>query len=150
MDPSTTTVMTLGDASFSRAGYVATRARGVTSSRMAHNHDHSHAGHSHAPTADADHRWLTVALALIAGFMGVEVVAGLLAGSLLYSLPFAVQPMVAGFQAVDARFLETAAGLGMPPLQVFRRVVLPMARASLITSAIMSFYGWRLERSLGA
>jgi cobalt-zinc-cadmium efflux system protein len=49
---------------------------------MAHDHDHSHAGHSHAPTADADHRWLTVALALIAGFMGVEVVAGLLAGSL--------------------------------------------------------------------
>jgi cobalt-zinc-cadmium efflux system protein len=49
---------------------------------MAHDHDHSLAGHSHAPSADADHRWLTVALALIAGFMGVEVVAGLLAGSL--------------------------------------------------------------------
>jgi cobalt-zinc-cadmium efflux system protein len=39
-------------------------------------------GHSHAPSADADHRWLTVALLLIAGFMGVEVAAGLLAGSL--------------------------------------------------------------------
>ena len=49
---------------------------------MAHDHDHSHAGHSHAPSAHADRRWLTVALALIAGFMGVEVVAGLLAGSL--------------------------------------------------------------------
>jgi len=49
---------------------------------MAHDHDHSHAGHSHAPSAGADRRWLTVALALIAGFMGVEVVAGLLAGSL--------------------------------------------------------------------
>ena len=45
-------------------------------------HDHSHAGHTHAPSADADRRWLTVALALIAGFMVVEVVAGLLAGSL--------------------------------------------------------------------
>jgi cobalt-zinc-cadmium efflux system protein len=49
-------------------------------------HDHaqgeSHAGHSHAPSAHADRRWLTVALALIAGFMAVEVVAGLLAGSL--------------------------------------------------------------------
>jgi len=42
-------------------------------------HDHSH---MHAPSADADRRWLTVALALIAGFMGVEVAAGLLAGSL--------------------------------------------------------------------
>jgi cobalt-zinc-cadmium efflux system protein len=47
-----------------------------------HGHDHDHAGHSHAPSADADRRWLTVALALIAGFMGVEIVAGLLAGSL--------------------------------------------------------------------
>ncbi len=49
---------------------------------MAHDHDHGPAGHTHAPSADADRRWLTVALALIAGFMGVEVVAGLLAGSL--------------------------------------------------------------------
>jgi cobalt-zinc-cadmium efflux system protein len=49
---------------------------------MAHHHDHSHAGHSHAPSAGADGRWLTIALALIAGFMGVEIVAGLLAGSL--------------------------------------------------------------------
>jgi cobalt-zinc-cadmium efflux system protein len=47
-----------------------------------HAHDHAHAGHSHAPSAGADRRWLTAALALIAGFMGVEVVAGLLAGSL--------------------------------------------------------------------
>ncbi len=49
-----------------------------------HDHPHGdpHAGHSHAPSAHADRRWLTVALALIAGFMAVEVVAGLLAGSL--------------------------------------------------------------------
>ena len=43
-----------------------------------HGHDHAH----HAPSADADRRWLAVALALIAGFMAIEVVAGLLAGSL--------------------------------------------------------------------
>ena len=47
-----------------------------------HAHGHSHPAHSHAPSAQADRRWLTVALALIAGFMAVEVVAGLLAGSL--------------------------------------------------------------------
>ena len=49
-----------------------------------HAHDHSHAGHSHShsPSAGANRRWLTVALVLIAGFMAVEVVAGLLAGSL--------------------------------------------------------------------
>ncbi|MCK9248222.1 MAG: cation diffusion facilitator family transporter [Solirubrobacteraceae bacterium] len=45
-----------------------------------HGHDHHH-GHSHAPSADADRRWLTIALVTIAGFMGVEVVAGLLADS---------------------------------------------------------------------
>src|SRR5690349_543746 len=54
----------------------------VTSTAVTHAHDHSHAGHSHAPTADADGRWLTLALALIVGFMGVEITAGLLAGSL--------------------------------------------------------------------
>ena len=51
--------------------------------RPGHAHDHSHAGHSHAPSAGADRRWLAVALVLIAGFMAVEVVAGLLAGSLV-------------------------------------------------------------------
>jgi cobalt-zinc-cadmium efflux system protein len=47
-----------------------------------HAHDHSAAGHTHLPSALADRRWLGVALALIVGFMAVEVVAGLLAGSL--------------------------------------------------------------------
>ena len=47
-----------------------------------HAHDHSASGHAHAPSAHADRRWLAVALALIVGFMAVEVVAGLLAGSL--------------------------------------------------------------------
>jgi cobalt-zinc-cadmium efflux system protein len=45
-----------------------------------HHHGHHH-GH-HAPSASADRRWLRVALALIAGFMAIEVAAGLLAGSL--------------------------------------------------------------------
>lgn len=47
-----------------------------------HSHEHGGHGHSHAPSADADRRWLAIALALIASFMGVEVVAGLLANSL--------------------------------------------------------------------
>jgi len=50
---------------------------------MDHHHDHDHGhGHGHAPSAGADGRWLTLALALIVGFMCVEVVAGVLAGSL--------------------------------------------------------------------
>lgn len=50
-----------------------------------HGHDeggHSHAGHSHGVSADADRRWLSLALALIAAFMAGEVVVGLIAKSL--------------------------------------------------------------------
>ena len=47
-----------------------------------HGHDHDHAGHTHGVSADADKRYLTVALALIVGFMAFEIVVGILAHSL--------------------------------------------------------------------
>ncbi|MDP9038044.1 MAG: molybdate ABC transporter permease subunit [Acidobacteriota bacterium] len=65
--------------------------------------------------------------------------AGLLAGSVLYSLPFAVQPLVTGFRAVDPGLREAAATLGASPARVFRTVTLPLARASLITAAVLTF-----------
>jgi cobalt-zinc-cadmium efflux system protein len=49
---------------------------------VAQAHEQSHEGHSHAVSSDADRRWLGLALALILGFMAVEIVAGLLADSL--------------------------------------------------------------------
>ena len=49
---------------------------------VAHEHAHGHAHHHHGPAADADRRWLMVALGIIATFMVVEVVAGVLADSL--------------------------------------------------------------------
>jgi molybdate transport system permease protein len=64
---------------------------------------------------------------------------GLLVGSVLYSLPFAVQPLVAGFSAVDREYVEAAEGLGASPWRAFGTVVLPMARASLLTSAVLAF-----------
>jgi molybdate transport system permease protein len=64
---------------------------------------------------------------------------GLLVGSLIYSLPFAVQPLVAGFKAVDTGYVEAAEGLGVRPLRVFFSVALPLARASLLTSAVLAF-----------
>jgi len=64
---------------------------------------------------------------------------GLLIGSVLYSLPFAVQPMVAGFESIDPGYIEAAAGLGASPSRVFFSVALPMARSSLLTSAVLSF-----------
>ena len=65
--------------------------------------------------------------------------AGLLVGSMLYSLPFAVQPLVAGFQGIERGYLEAAAGVGMSPAASFFRVALPMVRTSLLTSAVLTF-----------
>lgn len=65
--------------------------------------------------------------------------SGLLVGSLLYSLPFAVQPLVAGFSAVDRSYLEAASGLGIAPVVTFAKIVLPLTRTSLLTAAILTF-----------
>jgi molybdate transport system permease protein len=64
---------------------------------------------------------------------------GLLVGSVIYSLPFAVQPLVAGFSAVERGYVEAAEGLGASPWRTFRSVVLPLTRASLLTSAVLTF-----------
>lgn len=64
---------------------------------------------------------------------------GLVVGSVLYSLPFAVQPMVAGLRAVDPALLEAAAVLGASPMRSFLRVALPSARTSLLASAVLTF-----------
>src|SRR5277367_2520068 len=56
---------------------------------------------------------------------------GLLVGSAIYSLPFAVQPLVAGFRAIDPALLEVAATLGASPLRAFRTITLPLAKPSL-------------------
>jgi molybdate transport system permease protein len=65
--------------------------------------------------------------------------AGLLVGSVLYSLPFAVQPLVAGFGAVGRDYVEASAGLGASPWRTFWSVVLPLTRGSLLTSAVLTF-----------
>lgn len=64
---------------------------------------------------------------------------GLLVGSILYSLPFAVQPIVAGLAAVDPGLREAAATLGASPLRVFGSITLPLARSSLATAAVLTF-----------
>jgi molybdate transport system permease protein len=64
---------------------------------------------------------------------------GLLVGSAIYSLPFAVQPLVAGFRAVDPALIEIAATLGASPMRAFRTITLPLAKPSLLTAAILTF-----------
>ncbi|WP_422845852.1 molybdate ABC transporter permease subunit [Acidovorax sp. M2(2025)] len=64
---------------------------------------------------------------------------GLVAGSLIYSLPFAVQPLQHAFEAMGARPLEAAATLGAGPLDRFFTVALPLAWPGFVTAAILSF-----------
>jgi molybdate transport system permease protein len=64
---------------------------------------------------------------------------GLVIGSILYSLPFAVQPLAASFDAVDRRLLAASATLGATKLQTFFRVVLPLSFSGLVTGAALSF-----------
>ena len=65
--------------------------------------------------------------------------SGLLLASVLYSLPFAVQPLQQAFKAIGPRPLEVAATLRASPLDTFFSVVLPLAQPGLITAAVMSF-----------
>lgn len=64
---------------------------------------------------------------------------GLLVGSLVYSLPFAVQPLRDAFEAAGRRPLEVAQTLGATPWQAFRTVALPLARPGLVTAAVLTF-----------
>jgi molybdate transport system permease protein len=65
--------------------------------------------------------------------------SGLVIGSVLYSLPFAVQPVLAGFRAVDPALLETASLLGADHWRVLLRVLLPGARSSVLAAAVLCF-----------
>lgn len=64
---------------------------------------------------------------------------GLLVASVIYSLPFAVQPLQHAFEAVGRRPMEVAATLRASPLDAFFTVALPLARPGFITAAILSF-----------
>ncbi len=65
--------------------------------------------------------------------------AGLLLGSVIYSLPFAVQPLQRAFEAIGPRPLEVAATLRASPPDTFFSVVLPLARPGFVTAAILTF-----------
>lgn len=64
---------------------------------------------------------------------------GLLIGSIVYSLPFAVQPLQDAFETMGRRPMEVAATLRARPLDAFFTVALPQARAGFLTAAILSF-----------
>jgi molybdate transport system permease protein len=64
---------------------------------------------------------------------------GLVFASVLYSLPFAVQPLVASFLSIDRKLLDASAVLGAGALRTFRRVILPMSIPGVVTALVLSF-----------
>jgi molybdate transport system permease protein len=64
---------------------------------------------------------------------------GLLIASVLYSMPFAVQPFAAEFASVDRRLLEASWSLGVSRLETFRRIVIPLSVRGLVTGIVLSF-----------
>ena len=65
--------------------------------------------------------------------------SGLVVGSIVYSLPFAVQPLVAGFGAVDMALVDAARLLGAGPARVVFTLFVPLAKRSLLAAGILTF-----------
>jgi molybdate transport system permease protein len=65
--------------------------------------------------------------------------AAILLASLVFNMPFAVQPLRASFEKLDPRLLESAAILGLSPLAIFLRVVLPNSIGGLAASSVLVF-----------
>ena len=64
---------------------------------------------------------------------------GLLLASILYSLPFAVQPFASAFDQVDRRLLEASWTLGVSRIGTFFRLMLPLSAAGVVTGVVLSF-----------
>jgi molybdate transport system permease protein len=64
---------------------------------------------------------------------------GLLVASLLYSLPFAVQPLTGAFGAVDPKLIEASWTLGVSRSSTFWRVIFPQSLAGVVSAAVLSF-----------
>lgn len=71
--------------------------------------------------------------ALIFSFTGIVI------GSMVYSLPFVIQPLQQAFAAISQLKLDAAATLGASPLDRFFSIVLPLSRGGLLTAAVLGF-----------
>jgi len=65
--------------------------------------------------------------------------SGLVVGSVIYSLPFAVQPLTAGFHSVDPALIEQARLLGAGRLRLLREILLPLSIRSVVAAAVLCF-----------
>jgi molybdate transport system permease protein len=64
---------------------------------------------------------------------------GLILASILYSLPFAVQPLIASFESIDPNLLAASAVLGAGKWRTFRRIILPLSFPGVLTAVVLSF-----------
>jgi molybdate transport system permease protein len=65
--------------------------------------------------------------------------AGLVLASLLYSLPFAVQPLMTSFESLDRRLLDASSILGASRVRTFVRIILPLSWPGLVSAFVLSF-----------
>jgi molybdate transport system permease protein len=63
----------------------------------------------------------------------------LIVASVLYSLPFAVQPLAAAFALVDPALIEASSVLGSSSIRTFRRVILPLSIPGVLTASVLTF-----------
>src|SRR5438067_10278095 len=64
---------------------------------------------------------------------------GLVLASVVYSFPFAVQPLIASFEGIDRKLLDASAVLGAGRWRTFRRVILPLSLPGVVTALVLSF-----------
>jgi molybdate transport system permease protein len=85
------------------------------------------------------HTWVGRGITRVLGHPLAFSFTGLVVGSVIYSLPFAVQPLVAGFAAVPGNLVDAARLLGAGPVRLVVSLLVPLGRRSLVTAILLSF-----------
>ncbi len=86
------------------------------------------------PRSPLGHLWQA-----LTGHTLVFTFQGLVVGSVIYSLPFAVQPFAASFAAVDSRLIAASATLGASKLRTFLEIILPLSVSGIVAGIVLSF-----------
>ena len=85
------------------------------------------------------HTWLGQAYQKFTGHTLPFSFEGLLIASILYSLPFAVQPFTAGFRSIDPHLVQASLNIGASPWRTFWKVMVPLAWPGIISGMVLSF-----------
>ncbi len=86
------------------------------------------------PRSPLGHLWQS-----LTGYSLAFTFQGLVIGSVIYSLPFAVQPFAASFAAVDSRLIAASATLGASKLRTFFEIILPLSVSGVVAGVVLAF-----------